>query len=257
MNIFKARGIVLKEYLVSDYDKSLIVLLKDYGKLNIWAKNCRLPKSKIMAGTSIFCYCDFIIYDSGKSLSINQIDIIESFYNLTENLDSLAYGTYFLELVEKNTEDNISLNDIMLLLLKSLIILTKSKNITPKLISKIFELKFLQLNGYSPILDNCSICLNEIGSSNIFIGKTGVVCSKCKLKEKNLVKINDKLIYVMNYILTSNFNNLYKFNISNELLDLLSVTNKLLLQEHLFTELKTKKFIDEIEELLLKDPNTT
>lgn len=248
MGTFKARGIILKETLVGDKDKSLNILLKDYGKFTIWAKNSRNTKSKLMSGSSIFSYADFIIYDNGKNLSLNQIDLIENFYNLTEDLDCLAYGTYFLEFIDKNTCEANPINNIMLLLLKSLLILSKSKVIPPKLIAKIFEIKFLQFNGYMPIVNNCTYCNKYIqNEKNIFWGINGSICESCKKNELYTFKINNTVLYTLNYILSSKIDNLYNFNISNEILDNLSLISKRLLNEHLYINLKSKDFIEQIE----------
>ena len=249
MKTFKARGIIIKEYLINDNDKSLIILLKDYSKFTIWAKNSRSSKSKL-SGANLFCYADFIIYDSGKNLSINQIDIIENFYSLTEDLDSLAYATYFLEFLDKNIQEATQVNDIMLLLLKSLVILSKSSIISPKLIAKIFEIKFLQLNGYTPIYDKCTYCNSDINiNQNIFWGINGTICNNCKNTENNLLKIPFNVVLVINNILCSDLDNLYKFNVSNNILENLSIISKKMLTEHLYTNLKSASFIEQLENM--------
>lgn len=250
MSTFKARGIIIKETLVGDNDKSLIILLKDYGKFNVWAKNCRNSKSKLLAGSSLFSYADFIIYDNGRSLTLNQIDIIENFYTLTEDLDTLAYGTYFLEFVDKNTQEATPINDIMLLLLKSLLILSKSTIISPKLIAKIFEIKFLQLNGYMPIIDNCSYCNIAIkNEKDLYWGNNGVVCKKCQNNEQFLLKISPNIILVLKHILSSKVDKLYNFNVSENILNELALVSKKLLNAHLYTNLKSTSFIEELENI--------
>ena len=250
MGTFKARGIVLKENIINDKDKVLIVLLKDYGKFSVWAKNSRNSKSKLISCTSIFSYSDFIIFDNGKNLSLNQVDLIENFYSITEDLAPLAYGTYFLELIDKSVQEATPVNDIMLLLLKSLLILSKSKTIPSRLIAKIFEIKFLQLNGYMPIVNKCSYCSKNIEKEhNLFFGIMGAICENCKDKETKIIKINSSVIYTLNYILLADIDNLYKFNISDELLNVISRISRKLLDEHLYIKLKSKEFIDEIEVL--------
>lgn len=250
LNTFKARGIILKETLVNNSDKVLTILLKDYGKFSVWAKNSKSLKSKFVSGTSIFNYCDFIIFDNGKNLSINQVDLIENFFNLTEDLDSLAYGTYFLEITDKIIQEATPVNDIMLLLLKSLLVLSKSKNIPVKLIGKIFEIKFLQLNGYTPIINNCSCCFKDIKNENeIYFGTMGAICKNCKSKENICIKVNNSIIDIFNYILSSDIDNLYKFNTSTELLNIICKINKIFINEHLYVKLNSKSFLDTIENI--------
>lgn len=251
MSNFKARGIVLKEILIGEKDKNLTILTKNYGKLNIWAKNSRIIKNKLFSGTTLFSYADFMIYDTGKNLLLNQVDLIESFFNLTSNLDKLAYGTYFLELTDKTILENIECNDILLLLLKTLTILCKTTMLKPKLISKVFEIKFLQLNGYMPNLNFCTKCLINIQdfNNNIFLGNEGLICHNCKGKEDDIIKINQSIIYTLNYILNSKIDKLYNFNISDSLLNDISLISKKLTNQHFYYNLKTKIFINEIENL--------
>lgn len=251
MSIFKARGIIIKEFLVGDNDKALTILLKDYGKCSVWVKNCRGAKSKLLS-SMLFSYADFLIYDSGKSLSINQIDVIENFYKITENLDALAYSTYLLEFIDKNTQENIQLNDIILLLIKSLTII-KSEVISPKLVAKIFELKFLQLNGYSPQIDVCSCCSKNINidenNEEFFLFEEGLLCNNCKKSYKNVVVVSKTLIKVIKHILNTPINNVYNFNVSDNILSELSNVVKIFLNFHFQMNLKSVDFIQQIENI--------
>ncbi len=250
MSKFTARGIVLKETIVNDKDKVLTLFLKDYGKYSVWAKNARSAKSSLIAGSTIFCYSDFVIFDSGKNLTLNEVSLIENFYKLTEDLTPLSYGTYFLELTDKTIQEAIPANDILLLLIKSLLILSKSTTIPAKLVAKIFEIKFLQLNGYTPIINNCTYCNTNIKHfKNIYFGNMGAICQDCIKKEQNITKINISIIYILKHILSSNINNLFNFNTSNTILEKLSVVNKKLLNEHLYVNIKSSSFIESIENM--------
>lgn len=250
MGTFKARGIVLKETLVNETDKTLNIFFKDKGKLNVWARNSISSKSKLFYGSKPFSYADFIIYDNGRTLSINQIDLIENFYSLTSDLDKLAYATYFLEITDKVTLENLSYNDILLLLLKTLSVLSKDTPLSPKLIAKIFDLKFLQLNGYMPNIENCLYCNETLDfTKDLFFGSQGIVCKNCTFNEKSLIKIKPSVIHIIKYIFSSNLNNLFKFNTSLDALENISLISKKLIDNHLYFNLKSKNFIIELEQL--------
>ena len=247
MSTFKARGLIIKETKVNDTDKCLKIFFKDYGKMDVWARNCRSSKSKIFSGTNLFTYADFIIYKSSKSLSINQVEVISNFYNLSKDLDSLAYATYFLELVEKNILEGISLNDMLLLLLKNLNILSKDLQISKELIRVIFELKFLQIDGYRPIINccyNCSKPLDDIKTT--YFGTQGVLCQDCKKLSHQTIQIDKNILYVINHILSSDINNLFDFNVSNKFLTILIALNKLMLMNHFNTNIKIKYILEDI-----------
>ena len=155
MKTFKARGIVLRENPVGETDKYVDLLLKGIGKLSVSARGARKPGSKFLAGTQPFTYSDFVIYDSGKFNTMSQIDIIEGFYGLRNDYDKLCTGNYFLELCNKVIIPGEECDDLLLLLLKTLSALARDK-VTPNIAARVFEVKFLQFNGYSPELEDCN-----------------------------------------------------------------------------------------------------
>lgn len=243
----KIRGIVLKETLVGESDKIITVLAKDYGKISISAKGSRKPTSKLMAGTSLFSYCDFTA-SSGKNLYyLTQTEPIETFYILRNNLLKLSYASYFLEFTEKTVLENMPVNNILLLILKSLKALSSDK-ISNKLICLIFRLKFLELNGYRPEIDRCVYC-GKSADSDFYFTVEGTTCQNCVKKSDFSIKLNKTMLYTIKYILTSDFDKLFNFTVDNKTLNQLYTLSQKLIQEHFELKLKSYDFIKEIESL--------
>ncbi len=244
MSEIKIRGIVVKETFVGDADKIITVIAKDYGKIRINAKGARRAKNKFISATSMFAYCDFVIYSKNNYNGLSQADILESFYNLTSDLLKLSYASYFAEVLEKTTPEAQSSNDILLLLLKALTAL-KNNKIPFKLIARIFEIKFLQLSGVMPETSVCTQCGKN--GTEIYFGAEGIVCKECKISSLNYIKITPTVIYTINYILSSKINKLFNFNISDESLEILNRISKLLFREHIGLRFKTLDFAEEME----------
>ena len=244
MSSFKARGIVLREVYVGEYDKILTLLLKDIGKVSVSARGVRKPKSKLMSATTLFCYADYIIYTGGKYYSISQADTIDGFYNLRNDLETLAYGTFFLELIDKTILEDNPANDILHLLIKSLYQLTKS-TVPPQLIARIFELKYLQYNGYTPQTNCCVICGNN--TDNLSISSEGIVCENCINLSSYTKQISHTCLYTINYILSSDLDHLFTFSVSDDTLKQLKAVNELLFNTHISVKLKSYDFIKELE----------
>ena len=154
------RGIVLKEMLKGETSKQIIVLAKGLGKVWITAKGARKQKSKLLAGTQLFCYCDFQVYESKKYYYVDQIDMIESFFDLRLDIDKLSQAFYIVDLVEKTAFMGIEQDNILLLLLKTMQILSKGK-CPPTLVSRIFEMKFLQTAGVMPDLTENAVFVEK------------------------------------------------------------------------------------------------
>lgn len=245
MSEIKIRGIVVKETFVGEADKIITVIAKDYGKIRINAKGARRAKNKFVSGTSLFSYCDFVIYSKNNYNGLNQVDIIESFYNLTSDLLKLSYASYFAEVLEKTTPENQNANDILLLLLRTLTAL-KNNKVSPKLSARIFEIKFLQLNGVMPEISSCTACSKD--DENLFFGAEGIVCSNCKIPALNYIKITPTVIYTISYILATKTDNLFNFNISEEALEILTSISRLLFREHINLYFKTLQFVEEMEQ---------
>jgi len=249
LNSIKSKGIVIKEVFYNDTDKIITLLLKDYGKISVSAKNARSIKNKLFSGTSLFSYSEFVLYKGHKYYYINELQLIKSFYDLRKDLDKIAYASYFVEIVEKYTMENVVCNDIMILLLKSLNSLLK--NVIPvKLTARIFEIKFLQLNGFMLEINNCHKCKRIIPeSTKKYFDYEGLLCSECAEKELSKIEVSNAVIYTIRYILTSDFKNLFNFNIDNEVLVLLTLITSKIISYHLNIKLKTYNFIKEIENL--------
>lgn len=248
-NLLTIRGIVLKETPVGETDKFITILAKDYGKISVSVKGAKRVRSGLTAGTSLFSYSDFYIASVRKKMYLNQTDPIETFYNLRNDLSALAYGSYFLETVNKLLFENMPSNNILLLLLKSLTAL--SKDVIPnKLISAIFELKILQFNGYQPEISYCINCHKTTTLPAFYITTEGTICEKCLDKSNFHIHLNETLLYTIRYIFSAELNKLFTFKISVKTLNELSLFSRYLMKNHFNLNLKSIQFIKEIEELL-------
>mgnify|MGYP002800366275 FL=1 len=158
MAIDTIRGIVLKEMPKGETSKQMIVLAKGLGKIWMTAKGARKQKSKLLAGTQMFCYCDFQAYENRGFYTVSQADIIESFYDLRLDVDRLSSAIYAVDFVEHIAVSGMEQDNVLLLLLKTYQMLSK-ETYSPLLISRIFELKMLQMAGIMPnMTEKCSVC---------------------------------------------------------------------------------------------------
>jgi len=249
LNSIKSKGIVIKEVFYNDTDKIITLLLKDYGKISVSAKNARNIKNKFFSGTSLFSYSEFVLYKGRKYYYINELQLIKSFYDLREDLNKIAYASYFVEMVEKYTMENVICNDVMILLLKSLNSLLKNI-ISVKLTARIFEIKFLQLNGFMLEINNCHKCKKIIcENEKKYFDYEGLLCFECAEKELSKIEAPNAVVYTIKYILTSDFKQLFNFNIDNEILNLLTLITSKIIRYHLNIKLKSYNFMKEIENL--------
>lgn len=147
-------GIVLSAMPIGEYDKRIVLLTKEKGKLYAFARGAKRAKSSLMAGTNPFAFGTFHLYENRTSNSLDRVEISNYFRELTENFEAAYYGMYFCELADYYTVEYLEAVSILKLLYKTLQELTRER-IPRELIRYIFEFKLLQFNGEAPNTSEC------------------------------------------------------------------------------------------------------
>ncbi len=237
------RGIVLKEMLKGETSKQIIVLAKGLGKVWITAKGARKQKSKLLAGTQLFCYCDFQVYESKKYYYVDQIDMIESFFDLRLDIDKLSQAFYIVDLVEKTAFMGIEQDNILLLLLKTMQILSKGK-CPPTLVSRIFEMKFLQTAGVMPDLtEKCCICGKE-AKQYFHVAAGGMVCNEHIAGSR---KLSTGAKNAMEFVFSHDIKSAFQFSVSEEVMKELYKVLEEYIAIHINIQLQTRDFNRKID----------
>ena len=244
MSVFKDKGVVLKEYFSGEYDKNLVLLLKDRGKVTVFAKGARRPKSKYNAGSQALAYCEFVIFEGKGFLSLTQTEVISSFYYIGRDYDKLCLASYFAEIVNATILSSMPASDPLLLLLMSLKALAKGI-MHNELISSIFGIKYMQIEGYSPQLDKCVICEeDQKHGAKLYFTDHGIICSQCAESGcDSFIEIDEKVIFVMDYILNNEIKKIFKISVSEEVTDKLHRAVQFFIKANLDVTTKSGKFI--------------
>ena len=143
-------GMVLAAYPYNDYDKRLIVLTKERGKITVFAKGARRQNSSLLAVCSSFVFGEFFVYEGRSSFNLMQAKVLNYFSDLGTDVEGACYGFYFCELAEYYTREANDELPMLKLLYQSLRALL-NKHIPDELVRYIFELKTLVINGDCPV----------------------------------------------------------------------------------------------------------
>ena len=143
-------GMILAAYPYNDYDKRLIVLTKERGKITIFAKGARRQNSSLLAVCNSFVFGEFFVYEGRSSFNLMQAKVLNYFSGLGTDVEGACYGFYFCEVAEYYTREANDELPMLKLLYQSLRALL-NKHIPDELVRYIFELKTLVINGECPV----------------------------------------------------------------------------------------------------------
>lgn len=244
MGTLKYRGIIIKEAVKGESNKQITVLTKEHGKVLMSVKGAKNIKSKNFAGSQLFTYGDFYAFDGRNFKSVLQIDIIENFYGIRNDVVSLSYASYFTEVINEVIHEEMEAEDILELLLRSLLYLANNKK-EPSLISRVFEIKLLQLSGFLAYQKECSRCGREFDERYFFSEEYGgMVCEGCG---KDSFEIGKGTYDAWNFILEKDLKNAFSFGMSEKTNNELKQITKLLFDNHINRRFKSLEIAESLE----------
>ncbi len=244
MNQESVLGMVLSAMPVGEYDKRLVILTKEHGKIAAFARGARRPNSPLLSCSQPFSFGNFTIYRGRDSYTIGTAEINNYFSELRDDLEGAYYGFYFCEFADYMTRENIDATDILKLLYQTLRCLVK-KTISPALIKVIFELKIVALNGEAPQMFECIKCGKKEESMIFSVREGGLLCDNCRRKREISDRkfLSPAAIYTMQYIISTPVEKLYTFVVTAEVLRELTDCMDKYIRIYVNNEFKTSEFL--------------
>lgn len=212
-------GMVLCAMPVGDYDKRLVALTSERGKITMFARGAKRPNSSLLAATNPFVFGEFELFEGKSAYNVCKISVKNYFRELTENLEMAYYGFYFLELADYYAVENMEAKDMCNLLYASLRALTKPV-FQNRLVRRIYELRMLLLGGEYPNLFSCVSCGAKDGLNTFHVRRGGMLCSACGAIYGG-IPVDASTRYTMQYIISSPPERLYSFQVTEEVLSVL------------------------------------
>ena len=142
-------GIVLSAVPAGDYDKLIVLLTRERGKIRAFARGSRRMNSPLLAASTAFAFGEFQIYEGRTAYSVAQASIRNYFSELMTDFDASCYGQYCLEFADFYTGENVDGTDYLRLLYQSLRALSVP-SLPRKLVRYIYELKAMVYSGECP-----------------------------------------------------------------------------------------------------------
>ncbi|MBI3314304.1 MAG: DNA repair protein RecO [Candidatus Omnitrophica bacterium] len=179
MAIQKTEAFVLKTQPFRSSSLIITFFSKSFGKLRGIAKGVRREREVRGAVYELFTHLEIVFYEKIRSdlHLVSEAAIVESHDRLRTDLQTIAYASYFSELVDMVTEVHDSHPQIFELLDFAFKFLP---SLPPASLAKIFEVKLLNEIGWLPYLENCLACKDSKFESGFFSIRQGAIfCPNC------------------------------------------------------------------------------
>ena len=147
-------GVVVSCMPIGEYDKRVVIITAELGRIHVFARGARRTNSKLLAGTDPLTFGAFKLISGRNAYTLVDVKIVNYFSELKMDIDRVYYGFYFLELASYFSRENIGekvLVNLIYMAFKALE--AKLDKLTPEFIKAIFEWKIFQIEGIMPSMD--------------------------------------------------------------------------------------------------------
>ena len=209
------QAIVLRVTDYNDRDALLTVLSRNHGKLTIKARGLRRKNSPLIAPCQLLAFGEFTLFEYKGQYTINEAHSLELFTALRRDLTKLSLGTYFAQVSELLSQEDLPNPELQSLLLNCLYALSKL-NESERKVKAVFELRSAALAGYMPDLFGCHICGSQT-PDRFDLSEGMLECRGCRSMGGGIrMPVNPAVLEAMRYICLCDPKRLFSFDIGIE-----------------------------------------
>ncbi len=168
MPVHESEAIVLRHHALSDSDRIIVFVTREYGKVRAAAQGVKKPKSRLAGCLEPLNHLRLEFYaregrDLGKVL---RADLLHSFLGKGPSLQLVCAFNYFAEIINETVQENQPNHPLFRLLLASL----QAGETQASILSLVryFEIWSLRLCGFLPNYAYCSNCRKYVKDEGFF-----------------------------------------------------------------------------------------
>lgn len=212
-------GMILTASPMKEYDRRVEILTRERGRISAFAQGARKAGSALSACTLPFTFGEFMVYEGRNSYNVKGGTIQKFFGDIAEDYDMTCYASYFAELAQYFTRENMEASEELLLLYMTLLALQNGR-VPMKLVRVIYEMRMMMISGQGLELFQCLRC-HRTDTRAVYFAAGGLVCEECAAKDSVLAKayplmLSKDALYSLQYILSAPLERLYSFTVTEE-----------------------------------------
>jgi DNA repair protein RecO (recombination protein O) len=180
MTLFRDRGMVLRTIRLGEADRIVTLMTEDHGKVRAVAKGVRRTTSKFGSRLEPLSHVALLGWQGRGDLdTINQVEVIDTFRTVREDLDRMSAAMSMLEVVDQIGQERHGNPELYGMLVGAMGVLSERNS---PMVAAAFFLKVLALEGSAPMLDVCVSCGQEDADQLVAFDPVegGVLCRACR-----------------------------------------------------------------------------
>ena len=205
MQLRKTDAVVLHRTDFGESDLLVTLYTSDLGKVKGIAKGAKRSKRRFVNNLQPFSYIRILFAEGrGGLIRLDEADMIQPFFRISEDISKVLYGSYFLEMVKEMTGEKEANPPLFALVVAFLNLLNNSP--PREEYPRVFELRLLDLLGYRLRVGECSICNQQLSSSDgegawFSFRHGGAVCRDCSNSAQGAVAISHETLETMEHVI--------------------------------------------------------
>ena len=244
-NQITVTGMVLTSAPVGEYDRRVVLLTKERGKISAFARSARRPNSALMGVTSPFSFGEFTLYEGRTSYTLVSASISNYFSDLRMDVEGAYYGFYFMDIASyyaREANDETALLKLLYQTFRALV----NVHIPNRLIRRIYELRAITINGEGPQVFECISCGDKEREKVFSVRRGGLLCSECEGIAGDGVILLPSTWYTLQYIVSAPIEKLYTFVVKEDVMSELEHLTDAYLGEYLGRRFKSLEILETI-----------
>ena len=190
---YKTEAIVLRSLDYGESDRIITFYTSDFGKVKGIAKGARRSKKRFVNVLELFSRLQLLFsrrhYD-GLAL-IEEGVIIDHYPQIRNDLHKTLFASYMMDVTDQFTVENKK-NAELFRLVQGFLELMALGGASEDLV-RFFEMRFLKLAGYEPVLDRCVACKTPVGNGEFYhfsVRDGGLKCGGCSPQNYDSLRIS-------------------------------------------------------------------
>jgi DNA repair protein RecO (recombination protein O) len=247
MKTYNDYGFVIKLKQFKEADKLVVFLSEQNGTIESVAKGISKPLSKKNSALDLLNLVKVSFYKTKGLDIITEVKLIDDYRELKDDLNTISYVFYLLELINKFSTVSENVGEYSLFdLVKELLLYTKDNIEKIDKLFIAFELKLFHIGGFGPQLNYYIDTGNPIteGSNRSLSNSSEIgYIQNIHSEDKS---ISDRIIKIQKYMINNNIFDIINLNIDKDDLQILRYINTYWVRNILEYEPKSLLFLNQI-----------